>query len=303
MGIYDREYYRKEGPRYLDALWPTGTVCKWLIGINIVVFIVQMITFPGTQRLDQSFGFFTDAFELNTSEVLSGQVWRLVTYAFLHSPVSVWHIVFNMLFLWWFGSELEQMYGPREFLAFYLVAAVVGGLVYQLEAMVRGVEQYSIGASGAVTAILVLYAFHFPNRLVYLFFVVPVPIWVLVVLQIAQDSFELLGPRQSATAVAVHLGGAAFAFLYYRWHWRLSGWLSSMKRWRLARNHPRLRIYQPEEEPVSVTAKGTPELDEHLDAKLDAVLEKLSRHGRDSLTDSERDILFRASEIYKKKRL
>jgi membrane associated rhomboid family serine protease len=322
MGIYDREYYRKEGPSYLDSLIPSGQVCKWLIGINIVLFIGQLVTYNPAQPTEQdiqrfregdvkvleeiqnkSWGPITTSLELDTTKVREGQIWRLLTYAFLHSPASLWHILFNLLFLWWFGSELESLYGSKEFLAFYLVAAVVGGLLFQVQAMVQsGHTMHCLGASGAVTALMVLYAFHFPHSLILIFFFLPVPIWLFVIFQVAQDAFQLLGRTQTNVAVAVHLGGAAFATLYYLQHWRILGLWRGMQSWRRERSRPRLRVYRPEEEAVAVGAKNISNIDEHLDAKLDAVLEKLSRHGRDSLTESEKEILLRASEIYKKKR-
>jgi membrane associated rhomboid family serine protease len=320
MGIYDREYYRKEGPSYLGSLIPSGLVCKWLIGINIVVFVAQLTTrephvdprailenvqYPQElfERLRKSYlGPVTNSLVLDTAKVAEGQVWRLLTYAFLHSPDVFLHIVFNMLFLWWFGSELETMYGSREFLSFYLVAAVFGGLAFQLQALVQGHPMLSLGASGAVTAIMVLYAFHFPHSLILVFFVLPVPIWLFVLFQVAQDAFNLMGGSHTGVAVAVHLGGAAFAAVYYLQHWRLLRFWPSVQSWRRERSRPRLRVYRPQDEPVSVGVTKGSEIDEHLDAKLDAVLEKLSRHGRDSLTESEKEILQRASEIYKKKR-
>jgi membrane associated rhomboid family serine protease len=318
MGIYDREYYRKEGPSYLEALIPSGQVCKWLIGINIFVFILQLITKPTpeelwnalhvgapevSERAPSIWGPVSDAFDLNTAKVAQGQVWRLLTYAFLHSPNTWMHIFFNMLFLWWFGSEIEELYGSKEFLAFYLVAAFVGGLVFQIQALVQAAPLLCVGASGAVTAVLVLYAFHFPYSTILLFFVLPVPIWVFVIFQVGQDAFQLLSSTKTDTAVAVHLGGAAVAALYYKYQWRLTSLWQGVPAWRRQRAKPKLRVYHPEEDlAVPVVSGPAADLDEHLDAKLDAVLEKLSRHGRDSLTDNERNILLRASEIYKKKR-
>jgi membrane associated rhomboid family serine protease len=318
MGIYDREYYRKEGPSYLESLIPRGQVCKWLIGINILVFVLQLITKPTPQDFRQidahrkgaqtiqvpesRWGPISDSLDLATDKVTEGQVWRLLTYSFLHSPTTLWHILFNMLFLWWFGSAIEELYGSREFLAFYLVSALLGGIAFQLQALVQGTPMYSVGASGAVTAVLVLYAFHFPHTTILLFFFLPVPIWLLVIFQVGQDALQLINRTQTDTAVAVHLGGAAFAFLYYKFHWRLTPLWQGLQGWRGRRSKPRLRVYHPEEELRVPVATGPADVDEHLDAKLDAVLEKLSRHGRESLTESERDILVRASEIYKKKR-
>jgi membrane associated rhomboid family serine protease len=331
MGIYDREYYRKEGPSYLESLIPSGQVCKWLIGINVLVFILQLVTKPTLNDLRQqhveqqlqklfkdrapqdpaevmaalqqaSWGSVTEWLDLDTAKVKEGQVWRLVSYAFLHDPYTWMHIFFNMLFLWWFGSEIEQLYGSKEFLAFYLFAAFLGGTAFQIQAMVQGSSMLCVGASGAVTAVLVLYAFHYPYNTILLFFVLPVPIWLFVAFQVGQDAFHLLGGSVTAVAVSVHLGGAAFAALYYKYHWRVLNLWPGMQSWRRQRAKPSLRVFRPEEERVPVASGAAADLDEHLDAKLDAVLEKLSRHGRESLTESERDILLKASEIYKKKR-
>ena len=299
MGIYDREYYRSEGPSYLDALVPEGRVCKWLIGITLVVFVAQIMT-----RAGPNLGPVTAALILDPHGVLDGQVWRLLTYAFLHDPGYWWHIVVNMLALWWFGSDIEQHYGSREFLAFYLSAALLGGVAFQAWAMAQGGIHYCLGASGAITAVLVLTACHFPTRVIVVMFVLPAPIWLFVVFQVAHDAYYFLGNQNTRVAVVVHLAGAAFAFAYYKLHWRMLDWLPDLRR-RLSRSsRPSVRVYRPEEkEPVAVAAaKGPAEMDEHLEAKVDAVLEKVAKSGQASLNEAERRILLQASEIYKRKR-
>src|SRR6516165_12773210 len=93
MGIYDREYYRREGPSFLDSFHLRGQVCNWLIIVNIVVYVIQLFTrvpvraidWDGAHRLWLS-GPFTDALRLDVDAVLGGQVWRLLTYAFVHDP-------------------------------------------------------------------------------------------------------------------------------------------------------------------------------------------------------------------------
>ncbi|MCI0456420.1 MAG: rhomboid family intramembrane serine protease [Gemmataceae bacterium] len=334
MGIYDREYYRKEGPSFLESFQLRGQACKWLIVLNVVFFALQLLTrdpvrVPGTDIiLFWQPGAFTEALTLDVDKVFQGQVWRLLTYAFLHDPGVGFapghfylHIVFNMWFLWLFGQDLEELYGPREFVSFYLVAAVVGGLAFLVAGAMTG-QRLCVGASGAVTAVIILTALHFPNRMILLFFVLPMPIWVFAIFQVAQDSFLFLsqsGPQQfnitptfkSRVAVSVHLGGAAFALLYHKLQWRLSGIIPSLAAWRRARSRPRLRVYR-EDEPrrpsEAITAAppapsaSTRDVDEQLEAKLDAILEKVARSGQDSLTDSERALLLKASEIYKRRR-
>jgi membrane associated rhomboid family serine protease len=306
MGIYDRDYYRREGYSFLGSFTERGTVCKWLIGTNIVFFIVQIVL-RGPLGTDP----FTEALDLNIDATWHGQIWRLVTYAFLHDTGSLMHILFNMLFLWWFGSDVEDLYGPREFLAIYLVSAVVGGLVYIVTPLfTQELSRPCLGASGAVTAVLVLCACHFPNRIIYLFMFLPVPIWFFVIFSVGYDTYALLNRSGGTVAVGVHVGGAAFAFAYYKLHWRLTTLLPGLQARLKRRSQPRLRVYREMEEdrpaPVSVTAappppQGHPD-DEQLEAKMDAVLEKISRFGKENLTDGDREVLRRAAEAIKRRR-
>jgi membrane associated rhomboid family serine protease len=308
MGIYDRDYYRGSGPSFLGSFLDTGTICKWLIGVNVAVFVLQLLTYhhPTPHQPREEIGAFTEALVLDVNRVLHGEVWRLLTYAFLHSPMFFWHIVWNMLLLWWFGHEMEGLYGPREFLVFYLLAAVLGGLAFVAGAVVGfyPVESSALGASGAVTAVLLLYACHFPTRNIFLFYLLPIPIWLFVIVSVGMDLFGLLSGQAGGVAVSCHLGGAAFGFLYYRFQWRISPLIPNFGKWVKRQARPRLRLYR-EEAPlagVAVPAAGPSAEDEQLEAKMDAILEKISRTGKESLTDHEREILLRASEIYRKRR-
>lgn len=303
MGIYDREYYRREGPSFLEAFAGRGQACKWLIMLNVGIFLIQVLTTPR----GRSMGPFTELFWLDVQDVMHGQVWQLVTYAFLHA--NLMHLLFNMLFLWWFGSDVEDIYGTREFTVLYLTCALFGGL-FQVSCGLLGITNPAIpclGASGAVTGILVICASHFPTRVIYLFFVLPIPIWLFVIFNVAQDLLGLLGGSTSETAFSVHLGGAAFGFLYYNRQWRLLNLLPDFRSWQRPRKRPELRIYREEapQPAMSVTAAASgssPESDEHLEAKVDALLEKVGRSGQASLTASEREFLQKASEVYKKRR-
>ncbi len=299
MGIYDRDYYRREGPSIIDTFTLRGVTCKWLIIINVVVFVLQQLT--AGQRFD-----LTSELWLDPQKVLDGQVWRLLTGAFLHG--GIFHIVINMWMLWLFGPDVEEMYGRWEFLAFYLVAAVFASVAYIVHWMFTAFGQFSpaLGASGATMAVVVLCACYFPRRRILLFFFIPMPIWGFAVFLVAQDFLGLLGNREGI-GFAAHLGGAAFAFVYYRQHWQITRLFSGLRGFVKARNRPRLKLYSASEEerrePVSVSAPAKdPNVDEQLEAKIDAILEKVSRSGQNSLTDEEKELLMRASEIYKKKR-
>ncbi len=270
MGIYDRDYYRKEGPSYLDAFSLRGQATKWIIIVTIVVFILQIITRVQHRPGDWGPGIITATLCLNPTEVLHGEVWRLVTYAFLHDEHNVWHIVINLWLLWMFGGYVEEIYGRWEFLAFYLTAALMGGLAFLGEQTAGwGRPALTIGASGAVTAVTILCAFYHPRLTILLFFVLPVPIWVLAVFQVVNDVFGFLGGSGQGVAFSVHLGGAAFAALYFKSKFRILGVWDWLRSWKIGRGRPRLRLYRPEEDrrqPVAVASVVEP-IDEQLEAR------------------------------------
>jgi membrane associated rhomboid family serine protease len=313
MGIQDRDYYRNEGPSVFDSLMPSGLVCRWLIAINVVVWVLQMITLGYAQHQGNNLsgGWVTDWFVLDTNEVLHGQIWRLLSSAFLHSTdmsgyLTGTHLLFNMICLWWFGSDIEQMYGRKEFLAFYLSAAVAGSLAYVAWQLATNGRNPALGASGAVTGLLVLCALHFPRRIVMVFTILPMPIWLFAVVSVAKDVVVLFAPVRIPIAVQAHLGGAAFAFVYWKYQRRLLDIFGGFLFWKNLRPRARLKIYRPEVEkevPVAVAAPVSASgMDEHLEAKLDAVLEKIATKGKESLTMQEQEVLKRAAEMYKRRR-
>src|SRR6266540_3449254 len=307
MGIYDRDYYRREGPSFLGSIAERGRVCKWLIVINAVVFVFQLLTLDrNAAGIVEGPGELTRRLQLDSERVLDGQVWRLLTHAFLHNYLSWAHIIVNMVVLWWLGSQVEEIYGPKEFLALYLVAAVVAGAAQLLSVLPMPGNHFALGASGAVSAVAVIFACHYPYRQVLLFFIIPMPIWLFVALFIGQDLITFLFRLPTNTGVGAHLDGALFGFLYYKLHWRVLNLWPDLKGWRKRRARPQLRLYREEDQPaptpVDVTAPAGSDLDEHLEAKLDAVMEKMSLVGKENLTESERQILLRASEIYRRKR-
>ncbi|HZZ78659.1 MAG TPA: rhomboid family intramembrane serine protease [Gemmataceae bacterium] len=303
MGIQDRDYYRNEGPSVFDSLIPRGVMCRWLIAINVGVFFLQMVSqATGEPWVNQWF-------VLDVNAVRNGQVWRLLTYAFLHGGYI--HIFFNMLFLWWFGSDIEQLYGRHEFLAIYLTSALCGGIAYEAWELAWGSAIPCLGASGSIMTMLILCAFHYPRRIIYAFSILPIPIWLFAIFSLLGDFLGLINP--TGVAVVVHITGAAFAAVYYKSQRNITQMLSGLMWWRNRRPRARLKLFQPDperEEPVAVsansstaiTASGSYSVDEHLEAKLDAILEKIAKLGKDSLTQEEQQILQQASQMYKKRR-
>ena len=284
MAFQDRDYYRGEmaaGP------W-TGSVVVKLIAINVGVFLVNLF-------FGQSGGqanWITGLLQLPADALLHPtQYYRLLTYGFAHDPANLAHIGFNMLGLFFFGRALEERYGWKEFLRFYLLAIVLGGLVWALRNNFlndylfadRTVLHRLYGASGGVTAAVILFCLLNPKATVLLFMVIPLPAWVAGLLIVAMDMF---GGGKDRIAHDVHLTGAAFALVYWKLGWnfgRLPG-MGQIGRWarslgKSLQPKPDLRVHDPEA------------YYEDLDAEADQLLEKVAREGEGSLSARERRVL------------
>jgi len=298
MGIYDRDYYRAE-PAGVSLFGGSGAVCKRIIAATILVFVAQLVTLNRGQD-----SFVTEWLQLTASDVLHGQIWRLITYAFCHDPFSIWHILFNMYFFWIIGPDVEQIYGSREFFKFYLAAAAMSGLGFLAVGLITagGITQIAcIGASGAVSATLVVCAMHYPKKTIMFFLVIPVEfrflVWIFLILDLHPVLLGLTGtPVATSVAHSAHLGGMLYGFLYMKYDLRFSRLFGDLslstlrKRWRMSRTP--VRIYQPTEEPAN------PEV---LEQQVDAILAKITAHGESSLTEAERAVLKEASRRYKGK--
>ena len=313
MGIYDREYYRAEtsGSGWFNSVAPA---CKTLILINVLVFFCQAM-FPDLQ----------DYFVARSDAIFHKfQIWRLLTATFMHDREQLLHLLWNMLWLWFLGHEIEAMYGSREFTRMYLTAAVFSTLIWAIcESLVPGaraggIQASMLGASGAVNAVVVLYALYYPRREFLLFFLLPVPVWALVTVYLGLDALQLLqkfqgvGGAGAGVAVASHLGGALYGYLYKKYDLKWSRLDLSRAR------RPRLRIVKPEAftrgrdrerdrdrevadlewgraTAASRAAPNVATTEEQLDARLDEILAKIAREGRSGLTEEENRILQEAS--------
>ena len=235
--------------------------------------------------------------ELDPRKVIyRGQVWRLLTYAFCHERSGVWHILFNMIALFWFGVTLETMYGQREFLLFYLAGAIISGLAHVGLGLLTGSGVAAIGASGAVMAVLMLFAIHYPRHTIRIFWFFPLEVRWIVVLYVIYDLHPLLlalaGDQfQSGVAHAAHLGGLAFGFVYWKFDLQLERYWDKL---------PKLRGAGPSQRRESI-APIRRSAEAQQDQQVDDILRKIAESGEPSLTDQERRILQRAAERYKRK--
>lgn len=298
MGIHDRDYYRESTRGWADG-FGGNKVTVWLIGLTCAVFFAQCFTGHPLRSDLVALGRYDPA------AISGGEVWRLLTPVFLHG--GLWHVVMNMFVLYWVGSRMEEKYGGAEFLAFYLLAGITSCLLYFLTQL-AGLQPpaNAVGASGAVNAALVLYAFHYPRQTVLLFLVIPMPVWALVALFITFDALGAFGAGNQQIGYAVHLGGALFGFLYFQADRRFTAVFKRQRR----RRAPALRLVPVEPPELSASPPPPPApaprpvdpTDEPFEVKVDRVLAKVSALGQESLTAEERELLFRAGEVYKKRR-
>jgi membrane associated rhomboid family serine protease len=223
---------------------------KWLIIVTTVIWIVELLRISALQPA-------WSVLMLRAND-LFGRLWawQLVTYQFLHDPVGLAHVLFNMLMLWMFGRELERMWGGPRFVAFYLGCGAAGGLLHatMTTALGRGGDVPVIGASGAVLGLFAAWAVYWPHRQILMFFVVPMEMRFAVLIT---AGIELLLAWNPAHGVAnfAHLGGMAAGWLWLKHGWRLgrigalpaalSGKLVS---WRRARKRSRMKVIVREEE-------------------------------------------------------
>jgi len=297
MGLDDRDYARDMGrggwssPRS-DSLFSTAV--KTLIVANVIVYVMQLLTAQHDPL--------SRWFALDPMSVLYGQIWRLTTYDFLHDMGGPWHIFWNMYVLWMAGTHLEEgVLGRREFFGFYLAAGVVSGLCYCLWELASGHPHSAIGASGAVSAVMLFYALRFPDHIWRIFYIIPVPVIAIVFINLIIDLHPVLlqlGGMRGGDGVAhvAHLGGMAFGYFCHRTDFRVTSMLDhfhplrSLERWKTRR---RFRVVRDEEAPAPRAAKD-------FDAEVDRVLAKVHASGQESLTEAEREILTDASRRYRK---
>jgi membrane associated rhomboid family serine protease len=187
---------------------PLSPAIKAIIAACVAIFVLQQFL-PITEPLGL----------VSIAVVRLLQVWRIGTYMFLHG--GMFHILFNMLALWMFGTELERIWGTRYFLKFYFVtgvgAAVLTVLISLLPFGFTRQLEYSIiiGASGAIYGLLLAYALYFPDRPIFLYFVFPIPAKYFVMIMGALAFYSSIAER-SGIANATHLGGLLVAYAYLK---------------------------------------------------------------------------------------
>lgn len=250
-----------------------------LLIINAAVFVLQLLV-DGTDLRGPIAGIFG----LRPNWVFRGWIWQVFTYMFLHGGVL--HLAWNMFLFWMFSGDLENDWGSRKFLKYYLICGLGGGILTLAFPMTWGVS--TIGASAAVIGMLVAYGVSYPERWITLliFFVIPVRVKAkhLALGFFLVEFLHCLSGTRDGIGHFAHVGGAVAGFILLKYIWgipyyaprsydRPQGWLTPMILFQRLRSHLwRSRKEREEEE-------------------LDRILAKISAQGMESLSRREIRIL------------
>lgn len=298
MGIDSRDYYR---PQNRFSFFPP--VIKNLLIINVVVFLILEIgksLIIGNYNLALLIRDYFGLVGLYPDRSL-GDVnffpWQLVTYQFLHADFS--HIFWNMFALWMFGMELENIWGSSKFLIYYLISGVGGGLLHLFLSDSSGI---TVGASGAIYGVLLAFAMFFPNRPIYIYFLLPVKAKYLIAFYILMDLFTV--GSVSMVAKLAHIGGALTGFIFIMLdsgnNISLSSWLNSYKKSKEERPSFRKPFGSSRSNDDIAEAEfydiNEKKKDEITQEDIDRILDKISSSGYQNLTEKEKKILFEASK-------
>ncbi|MBI3918158.1 MAG: rhomboid family intramembrane serine protease [Betaproteobacteria bacterium] len=199
-------------------------ITRALLVTNVGVFLLQLATDTALVRWFGLWPFGGGTFDSQTGFL----PWQVVTYSFLHG--SLFHIFFNMLALYMFGSEIERVFGGRRYLLYYFVCVLVAaGAQLTVSALGSGPAYPTVGASGGVFGLLLAYGMYFPRRTVMLIFPpIPMPAWLFVIVYGLIELYFGVTGTQAGVAHFAHLGGMLGGWLMIQ-YWR--GRLPFHRRW------------------------------------------------------------------------
>jgi membrane associated rhomboid family serine protease len=250
-----------------------------LVLANVAVFLLQQLL-PSAMWYRGLHGV-PNGFALVPSQVVTrGMVWELVTYMFLHG--GGFHLLFNMLGLVIFGSDLERWWGSRPFLRYYLVTGAGAGVIHILAAYVTGSTIAPVvGASGAIFGVLLAFGMAFPQRQILWMFIIPISARTMVIIYGLMELMAI--PAGGNVARFAHLGGMLVGYVYLKYEslgWKVRRSLRSTS----------TRVRGAWDRPAS------PEDEARRQERIDQILEKISREGTGALTEEEKRFLHESAE-------
>ncbi len=284
-----------------------------LIIINVAIYVVLgvLMVLLMITGLEDFFRVVHNQFSMPArfSEFIT-RPWTLITYMFAHDLTGILHILFNMLILYWFGRLFVEYLGSDKLIAVYLLGGLVGGLAYlgayntipffkDMMVTDQGVPIHieMVGASAAVNAVVVATATLLPNYTFFLLFFGPVRIKYIAGIFVFLSFLGSVGGNAGGNIA--HLGGALIGFLYMKQlqagvNW--GGWITVTLDWfrDLFKPRPKVKVtYRKDAYSATRAAGGKSSVSQD---ELDAILDKISAGGYESLTKEEKEKLFNASK-------
>jgi membrane associated rhomboid family serine protease len=283
-------------------------VIKWLLISNVTIwlivdFLFARFTFAGFKvgGGDGVITYFLALWPIGTNFF----PWQVFTYMFMHGGFG--HLFFNMLALWMFGMELENTWGTRKFLIYYLACGFGAALVNLFVAPLLGQVAPTVGASGAVFGVLIAFGMLFPDRPIYLYFLLPIRAKYFIAAYIGLELFYGVTGSSDGIAHFAHLGGAAVGLVYMlveRGSLPLRNWWYRLQTGSGDPPSHTSRVYRRDEREEVLDAKfydirSGRSLDSDTEVTqevIDAILDKIGKGGYQSLSADEKRILNEASK-------
>ncbi len=285
------------GPRLTQGV-------KMLIMINGVSFLLMWsINLVLSQSHSLMQNHIAMVFSLTPQLVLEGFFWQLFTYQFLHGGLL--HFLVNMFTLWMIGPELEQKWSTRFFIKYYFICATGAGLfIFTMPIILdQSLIIPTLGASGAIFGLLLAYAVYWPNRMILIWFIIPVKVKYFVIII---GFISLLLTFQSSGAGGIshigHMGGLITGYIYlmYKIPQLIEGSFKIDNTKRRPRADALKKIlvkYQEYKKKKKWLSQQENIHDEmHMEEKVDELLEKISKRGWKALSAKEKDFLKKASK-------
>jgi rhomboid family protein len=276
-------------------------VIKNLLIINGVVFLIQMLgqnVSVGDITLEQYIVKYFALIPIGYGFL----PWQLITYQFMHGGIM--HIALNMFALWMFGIEIENIWGSKKFLLFYLMCGVAAGIAQLiLPPLFNEPLAATIGASGAIFGVLIAFGMMFPDRYIYIYFLLPVKAKYLIIGYVLLELYSI--PQGGNVAHLAHLGGALAGFIYLmyeRKNNRLFGsYFKSGSKINFNMFKGSSNPFKSKEEKIQDAKYYEIKDDsgEVTQEQIDAILDKIGRSGYQNLSEKEKKILFEASKKMK----
>ncbi len=268
------------------------SVVEKLIILNILVFILTYLLNTASFLFNYDDNILVDWFALKPSfEQLLYGPWTLVTYGFLH--VGFFHILFNLLILYYFGNLFLDFFTSGQFLTYFLLGVVSGGLIYMIAynylPALKTQQTILVGASAGVTAIVVGIASHIPNYSLHFRFLGSIKLMYIAIVMVVLDIVQI--PAGNAGGHLAHLGGALMGFVLTRYMKNGRGvaeWWSNQ--WSGRKKAPLKTVYRSD---PSMKKDVRVEYDQK---RIDSILDKISKSGYETLTKEEKDYLFKAGK-------